>query len=67
MQAWRIGTLERIQKRATKIISELRYLSCEQRIKCGWFNNSTDKEVKRRLNRSFKILNGYENIDKKDR
>ena len=29
-----------------------------------WFNNSKDKEVKRRSDLSFKILNGYENIDR---
>ena len=29
----------------------------------GSFNNPGDKEVKRRSNRSFKILNGYEHID----
>ena len=28
-----------------------------------WFNNSRDKEVKRR-SEVFKILNGYENIDR---
>ena len=27
-----------------------------------WFNNSRDKEVNRRSDCSFKILNGYENI-----
>ena len=29
-----------------------------------WFNNPRDKAVKGRLNRSFKILNGYENTDR---
>ena len=55
IQAWRpyrkkdIYTLERIQRRATKLIPELRDLSYEE---CPpermWFNNSRDKEVKRR-------------------
>ena len=42
IQAWRpcgkkdIGTLERIKRRATKIIPELRYVSCQERLKeCG--------------------------------
>ena len=32
-------------QRATKIIPELKDLSCEEHL---WFNNSRDKEVKRR-------------------
>ena len=30
-----------------------------------WFNNPRDKKVKRRSDLSFKILNGYKNIDRK--
>ena len=37
--------LERIQRRATKMIPELRDLRTPERM---WFNNSRDKEVKRR-------------------
>ena len=53
--------LEGIQRRATKLIPELRDLSCEERLKeC----EIRGKEVKRRSNKSFfLILNGYENID----
>ena len=29
-----------------------------------WFNNPREKEVKRRSNLSFRILNGYENINR---
>ena len=69
IQAWRpyrkmdIDTLERIQRRATKIIPELRDLSYEECLtECGL----TTLE-KRRLRGDqievFKILNGYENID----
>ena len=29
-----------------------------------WFNNSRDKEVKRRSDCHFKMLNGYVNIDR---
>ena len=54
IQAWRpyrkkdIDTLEGIQRRATKMIPELRDLSYEERLKRMWFNNTRDKEVKRR-------------------
>ena len=58
-----IDALERIQRRATKIIPELRDLSYEERLKeCGLTTLET-----RRLRGDhievFKILNGYENID----
>ena len=43
---------ERIQRRATKMIPELRDLSCEKRLKeCGL--TTRDKEVNRRSNLSF--------------
>ena len=68
IQAWRpyhkkdIYTLERIQRRATKMIPELRDLSYEERLKeCGLTIIET-----RRLGidqiEVFKILNGYEDI-----
>ena len=68
IQAWRpyrkdIDTLERIQRRATKIIPELRYLSYEERVKvCGL----TTLETMRLRDQIevFKIMNGYENIDR---
>ena len=70
IQAWRpyrkkdIDTLERIQRRATKMIPELRDLSYEERLKeCGLTTLET-----RRLRGDeievFKILNGYEIIDR---
>ena len=70
IQAWRkyrkkdIDTLERIQRRATKINLELRDLNYEERLKeCGL----TILE-RRRLRGDqieiLKILNGYENIDR---
>ena len=58
-----IYTLEQIQRRATKIIPELRYLSYEE---CPKEYGLTTIE-KRRLRGDqievFNILNGYENID----
>ena len=70
IQAWRpfhkkdIDTLERIQKRATKIIPELRYLSYEERLKeCGLTTLET-RRLRGDQIEVFKILNGYENIDR---
>ena len=59
-----IDTLERIQRRATKIIPKLRDLCHEERLtECGLTTLET-----RRLRGDhiyvFKILNGHENIDR---
>ena len=70
IQAWRpyrkndIDTLERMHRRASKIIPELRYLNYEERLtECGLTTLET-----RRLRGDqidfFKILNGYRNIDR---
>ena len=70
IQAWRpyrkkdIDTLERIQRRATKIIPELRDLSYEERLKeCGLTTLET-RRLRGDQIEVFKILNGYENIDR---
>ena len=70
IQAWRpylkkdIDTLERIQRRATKIILELRDLSYEERLKkCGLTTLET-MWLRGDQIEVFKILNGYENIDR---
>ena len=64
IQAWRpyrkkdIDTLERIQRRATKIIPELRYLSYEERLKeCGLTTLET-RRLRGGQIEVFKILNG---------
>ena len=69
-KAWRpyrkkdIDTLERIQSRATKMIPELRDLSYEERLKeCGLTTLET-RRLRGDLIEVFKILNGYENIDR---
>ena len=69
IQAWipyrkkDIDTLERIQRRATKMISELRDLSYEERLKdCGLTTLET-RRLRGDQIEIFKILNGYENID----
>ena len=56
--------LERIQRRATKIIPELRDLSYEERLKeCGLTTLET-RRLRGDQIEVFKILNGYENIDR---
>ena len=69
IQAWRpsrkkdIDVLERVQRRATKMIPKLMNISYEMRLKkCGLTILET-----RRLRYQievFKILNGYKNIDR---
>ena len=52
--------LEKIQRRATKLIPGLRDLTYEERLKeCGL----TTLETRRLRIEVFKILSGYENID----
>ena len=76
IQAWSpylrkdIDMLEKIQRRATKLIPGLRYLSYEERLKeCGLTNKEcglTTLETRRLRGDQtevFKILKGYENID----
>ena len=70
IQAWRpyrkkdIDTLERIQRRAAKMIPELRDLSYEERLKeCGLTTLET-RRLRGDQIEVFKILNGYENIDR---
>ena len=58
-----IDMLERVQRRATKMIPKLRNISYELRLKeCGL----TTLETRRLRDQIevFKILNGYENIDR---
>ena len=70
IQAWRlyrkkdIDTLERIQIIATKMTSEVKYLSYEERLKeCGSITLET-RRLRGDLIEVFKILNGYENINR---
>ena len=70
MQAWRpyrkkdIDMLERIQRRATKIIPELKDLSYEEHLKeCGLTTLET-RRLRGDQIEFFKKLNGYENIDR---
>ena len=70
IQAWRpyrkkdIYMLERVQRRATKMIPKLRNISYEMRLKeCGLTTLET-RRLRGDQIEVFKILNGYENIDR---
>ena len=55
--------LEKIHRRATKLIPELRDLTYEERLKeCGLFTRNAKIKGGGQIE-VFKILNGYENID----
>ena len=59
-----IDTLERMQRRATKMILELRDLSYEEWLKeCGLTTLETSR-LREDLVEVFKVLNEYENIDR---
>ena len=69
IQAWSpylrkdIDMLEQIQRRATKLIPELRDLRYEKRLKkCGLTTLET-RRLRGDQIEVFKILNGYKNID----
>ena len=70
IQSWRpyrkkdIDMLERVQRRATKMIPKLRNISYEMRLKeCGLTTLET-RRLRGDQIEVFKILNGYENIDR---
>ena len=70
IQAWRpyrkkdIDKLERIQRRATKMIPELRDLSYEScLLQCGLTTLET-RRLRRDQIEVFKIVNGYEDVDR---
>ena len=55
--------LEKIQRRATKLIPELRDLRYEERLKECRLTTLETRRLRGDQIEVFKILNGYENID----
>ena len=70
IQAWRpyrkkdIDKLERIQRRATKIIPELRYISYESRLLSCCLTTLETRLLRGDQIEVFKIINGYEDFDR---
>ena len=70
IQAWRpyrkkdIDRLERIRRRATKFIPERRDISYEERLKEYSLTTLETRRLIGDLIEVFKIVNGYENIDR---
>ena len=68
IQAWipyrkkDIDTLERIQRRATNIIPELRDRTCKERLKEFGLTTLETRRLRGDQIEVFKILNGYTNI-----
>ena len=54
---------ERVQKRATKLISVLSEMGYEERLKILGLTTLETRRLKGDLIEVFKILKGYENID----
>ena len=70
IQAWRpyrkknIDNLERIQRRATKMIPELRYLSYESRLLQCVLKTLETMRLRGDQIEVFNIVNGYEDVDR---
>ena len=70
IQAWRpyhkkdIDMLERVQRRATKMINRLRDHSYEERLKECRLKTLETRRLRRDQIEVFKILNGFENVDR---
>jgi len=69
-QAWRpyrkrdIDMLERVRRRATKTIPKLRNIGYEMRLKEYGLTTLETRRLRGDQIEVFKILNGYENIDR---
>ena len=60
-----IDKLERVQRRATKLIPELRNKSYEERLKCFDIHSHETRRLRGKLFEVFKILNKFDNVDYK--
>ena len=58
-----VDMLDKIQRRATKLIPELRDLTYEERLKECRLTTLETRRLRGDQIEVFKILNGYENID----
>ena len=71
VQAWSphyrkdIEILEKVQRRATKLIPELHEKPYEERLKILNLTTLEDRRIRGDLIEVFKIMHGYENIDRK--
>ena len=72
VQAWSphyqmdIDTLEKVQRRATKLVPELKDKPYEERLKILGFTSLEDRRTRGDLIEVFKIMHGYENLDRRD-
>ena len=70
MQAWRpygkkdIDMLERVQRRATKMIPQLKGISCAMRLKEYGLSTLDTRRLGVDQTQVFKIVKRYEHIDK---
>ena len=69
IQAWRpyrkhIDMLERVQRRATRMIQKLRNITYEMRLKEYGLTTLETRRLRGDQIEVIKILNGYENIDR---